>query len=66
MNPDHNINVVVVFPDGLAVTYGHAPSEEGGARPRLYSRKYSNYGIATLAAAEYEQAQREERARKSK
>jgi hypothetical protein len=67
VNPDANINVVVVYPDGLAVTYGHAVEEDGGTlpRPKLYSRQYANYGIARLAAAEYEEAQRNERARKT-
>lgn len=67
MNPDHNINVVAVYPGGLAVFYGHASSEEdGGVRPKLYSRQFANYGQAKLFAQEYEEAQRIERARKSK
>ena len=67
MNPDSNINVVVVYPDGLAVFYGHtSPEEEGAVRTKLYSRKYSTYGVARLAAQEYEAAQRDERARRAK
>lgn len=68
MNPDANINVVAVYPDGTAVYYGHAVEEDGVTQPRqrMYSRKFSTYGAARLAAQEYEVAQREERARKSK
>lgn len=65
MNPDANINVMVVFPDGTAVTYGQA-DEVTGLRRRLFSRQYPNYGSAVLAAAEYEAKGREERARNSK
>jgi hypothetical protein len=66
VNPDANINVVAVYPDGLAVYYGHAVEEDGHTLPRrrLYSRKYGNYGIAQLAAQDYEEAQRNERARR--
>lgn len=69
MNPDANINVVAVYPDGLAMFYGHAAEDDAGEaqpRPLLYSRKFPNYGAARLFAQEYEQAQRDERARKSK
>lgn len=64
MNPDATINVMVVYPDGLAVTYGHA--DETGFRVRLHSQQFPSYGAARLAASEYEEKQREERARKSK
>lgn len=64
MNPDANINVMVVFPTGLAVYYGHA--DEEGRRSQLFSKQFPNYGAACLAAAEYEEAGRAERARKSK
>lgn len=68
MNPDANINVVAVYPNGLAVFYGHAVEEDGTAlpRPRLYSRQFPNYGAARLFAQEYEEAQRKDRARRSK
>lgn len=68
MNPDSNINVVAVYPDGLAVFYGHTVEEEGEAqpRPKLYSRQFPNYGAARLFAQEYEEQQRNERARKTK
>lgn len=68
MNPDANINVVAVYPDGLAVFYGHAVEEDGATlpRPRLYSRQFQTFGAARLAAQEYEAAQREERARRTK
>jgi hypothetical protein len=68
MNPDANINVVAVYPGGLAVFYGHAKEEDGATlpRPRLYSRQFPNYGAARLFAQEYEEAQREERARRTK
>lgn len=68
MNPDANINVVAVYPGGLAVFYGHAVERDGitEPRPRLYSRQYSTFGAARLAAQEYEHAQREERARRTK
>lgn len=67
MNPDANINVVAVYPNGLAVYYGHAAEEDGETqpRPRLYSRQYLNYGAARLAAQDYEEAQRNERARRT-
>jgi hypothetical protein len=64
MNPDATINVVVVYPDGLAVFYGHA--DEIGFRRRLRSQQFSSYGAAALAATEYESNQREERARRAK
>lgn len=67
MNPDSNINVVAVYPDGLAVFYGHTSTEdEGSVRTKLYSRQYANYGAARLAAQEYEETQREERVRRAK
>lgn len=68
MNPDANINVVAVYPNGLAVFYGHAVEEDGTTlpRPRLYSRQFPTFGAARLAAQEYEAAQREERARRTK
>jgi hypothetical protein len=65
MNPDGNINVVAVFPNGEAVYYGHA-DEATGQRQRLFSKMFPNYGAAVLAAAEYETKGREERARKTK
>ena len=64
MNPDANINVMAVFPDGTAVYYGHA--DEAGVRQRMFSRRFPSYGAARLAAAEYEEAGRAERARKAK
>ena len=64
MNPDANINVMVVYPDGRAVTYGHA--DEIGFRRRMHSQQFDSYGAARLAAVEYEEKQREERARKAK
>jgi hypothetical protein len=64
MNPDATINVVVVYPDGLAVFYGHADAL--GFRRRMRSQQFSNYGSAVLAATEYEANQREERARRAK
>jgi hypothetical protein len=65
MNPDATINVVAVFPDGLAVWYGHA-NKVTGVRARLYSREFANYGLARDEAWEYERAQREERDRRAK
>lgn len=64
MNPDSNINVAVVYPNGLAVFYGHA--DDLGLRRRLRSQQFPNYGSAVLAATEYEANQREERARRAK
>lgn len=64
MNPDANINVAVVYSDGTAVYYGHA--DELGFRTKMFSRSFPSYGAAKLAAAEYEEAQREERARRAK
>lgn len=64
MNPDSNINVVVVYPTGLAVFYGHA--DEAGFRRKLRGQQFANYGSAVLAATEYEANQREERARRAK
>jgi hypothetical protein len=64
MNPDENINVVAVFPDGTAVVYGFA--DEFGVRPRIRTEKFPNYGKAVLWASEYETKGREERARRAK
>jgi hypothetical protein len=64
VNPDATINVMVVYPDGRATTYGHA--DETGFRRRMHSQQFASYGDACLAAAEYETKQREERARKGK
>ena len=64
MNPDATINVMVVYPDGETITFGHA--DDLGCRRRLHSQQFPSYGAARLAAAEYEEKQREERARKSK
>ncbi len=64
MNPDATINVMVVYPDGRAVTYGHA--DDLGFRTRISSQQFANYGAAVLAATEYEENQRNERSRKAK
>jgi hypothetical protein len=64
VNPDEKINVVVVYPNGLAVYYGHADAL--GVRPRLRSEQFKNYGEAVLAAQEYEAKQREEKAKRAK
>jgi hypothetical protein len=64
VNPDATINVMVVYPGGRAVTYGHA--DETGFRRRMHSQQFPNYGAAVLAATEYEERMREDRARKAK
>jgi hypothetical protein len=64
LNPDATINVMVVYPNGLAVTYGHA--DDLGNRTRISSQQFPNYGAAVLAAAEYEENQRNDRSRKAK
>jgi hypothetical protein len=64
MNPDATINVMVVYPGGRAVTYGHA--DETGFRRRMSSQQFPNYGAAVLAATEYEEAQRAARALRAK
>lgn len=65
--PDENINVVAVYPDGLATVYGHLSFD--AARPiraKLYSRQFPTYGHACEWADAYETQGRLEAARRSR
>jgi hypothetical protein len=56
MNPDSDINVVAVFPNGIAKVYGPVPKgSETARRPLLFiNNGFVNYGQAKLWADEYE------------
>ena len=64
MNPDSDINVVAVFPNGIAKVYGPVPKHgENAPRPLLFiNNGFVNYGQARLWADEYEEKARAARA----
>lgn len=57
MNPDSDIKVAVVTPDGLMRVYDHQGKYDP-VRKYLYSKQFSNYGAAVLAADELEKNER--------
>ena len=58
INPDSNIKVAAVFPNGHLKIY-EAVRKGQVVRSYLYSRSFSTYGKAKLWAAEFEQKNRE-------
>lgn len=55
INPNSNINVATVYPNGTVKVW---KSTKGEKRPFLYSRAFPTYGAAKLWAAEFEDTNR--------
>ena len=60
MNPDADINVVAVYPDGTAKVYAPAVAENA-PRALIRTERFANYGLAKLWAEEYEDGERRAR-----